>query len=100
MSRNKVFGAQLLRAIYHRTECVRKFKVHQTAMAPGSSDHELWGWQNYFQEIARFIGEAERQFGNNTPWRSLSFVSRVLAVFVIISHLHEHESGLRMRMRQ
>ena len=50
-----------------------KFKVHLAAMAApstssltgsSSSDHELWGWQQYFQKIERFIGENERQFGN------------------------------------
>ena len=24
----------------------------------------MWGWENYFQEIDRFISEAKRQFGN------------------------------------
>ena len=28
------------------------------------SDHELWGWENYFEEMERFISETERQFGS------------------------------------
>ena len=33
-------------------------------MTESSADHGLWGWENFFREIERFIGESERQFGN------------------------------------
>ena len=33
-------------------------------MTESGADHELWGWENFFREIERFIGESERQFGN------------------------------------
>ena len=33
-------------------------------MAQPSTEHELWGWQRFFEEIERFVGESERQFAN------------------------------------
>ena len=53
-------------------------------------DHELWGWENYFQEIDSFIGETERQFGNCNEEYTHYAIERFEFTIQSSRRLHDH----------
>ena len=100
--RNKVFGTQirlgctLRSADRHRASVYAHAYEAQSPLSTSSltgsssSDHELCGWQQYFQDIS----ETERQFGNCNADYANSYAIEfcILSYIVLRSHTHEREA--------
>ena len=57
-----------------------------------SSEHELWGWRSFFEQITEFLNEAERHFGTANEAYALYVIERFEVCMSNVRQLKAHLS--------
>ena len=75
--------------------------MHASLVMAGRSEHEVWGWETFFEEVGAFLRDAGRQFGNCTEDYAYYAVERLEVCAQNVSHLRDHlEAQIRSVSQQ